>query len=223
MPEKSDDKGSHLICGRCGRSTYYMFSTVKGLLSEKGRFSDSYHETVPDALALPISGGELAALKTYRGEPVEMTTPERVYSQQLSRFGEVRIPHPVYTACVEIAKEDVIPIYALDMDDISFSETYVRHITGFQMISTSIKEKTLMSRQFRARNPFDFVIEWDRAINSSKGYRQLELARERHMAGRITELLQRHRVLLAVVEHERSNGISEHLASMPLSGKPTVR
>jgi hypothetical protein len=214
MPDRKTVHRSHEAFGKIGGSKFCIISTVKGLCSEKDRFLETYARTVPDALAIPISEEELNGLRKYRGEQIDMTTPERIYAHHLSTFGEVRIPHPVYVECVERAKEDVIPIYSLDLDEVAFSEAYVKHISGLEMVSTSIREKALASKEFEKLDPFDFALEWDKAINSSKGHKRLEKSREEHMAGRIIDLLDKHHVLLAVVEHERSHGILERIATM---------
>lgn len=217
MPDRKNVKPLHETFGEIGGSRFCIFSTVKGLCSEKDRFLKVYAKMVPDALAVPISEEELKGLRKYRGERIDMTTPERIYAHHLSTFGEVSIPHPVYVECVERAKEDVIPIYALDLDEVSFSEAYVKHISGLEMVSASIREKALSGKEFDKKEPFAFALEWDRAINPSKGYRRLEKRREEHMAGRIIDLLGKHHVLLAVVEHERSKGILEHVASRTIT------
>jgi hypothetical protein len=213
----------HETHGSYGESRYCLFSTVKGLTSEVTRFLDIYHKVVPDVLALPISSSELKALRRYRGESVEMTTPERIYAKNLSRFGEVKIPHPVYVDCVERARDDVIPVCPLDLDDVAFSECYARFITGMEMVSASVREKILNGREFKSTDPFEFAIEWDRAINSSKGYRKLEDCREAYMSEAIVKLLRKHHVLLAVIEHERSHGIIRRIASMTPASKPKAR
>jgi hypothetical protein len=213
----------HEIYGSFKGSRYYLFSTVKGLSSEEERFKRSYTTVAPDAVALPVSPSGLHALREYHGEPISMTTPERIYAKHLSMFGEVRIPHPVYLKCLEYAGEDMIPVYPLDMDEETYSECYTRFITGLEMIFSSMREKRLEHRIFKSKDPFEFAVEWDSAINSSKGYRQLEASREVFMADRLITILEKHHVVLAVVEHERLNGIIKHLIARTGEGNPLSR
>lgn len=200
---------SHMMDASIRGSRVCIFSTVKGLTSERERVREAYTRLAPDAVALPISEESLGGLRAYRGEPVEMNTAEAIYAHHLSRFGAVHIPHPAYTEVLELADDDGIPVHAIDMDEETYTEVYLKCISGLAVVLSSFRERRLASWMPRAKDPFRFALEWDRAINASSGFKRLERMREKHMAERILALAGRCGVMLVLIEHERSHGVIE--------------
>jgi pheromone shutdown protein TraB len=78
----------------------------------------------------------------------------------------------------------------------------------------SIRWRWLKKKNFKAETARDFVLAWDKAVNSMKGFRNLENKREEHMASQLTRLSKKYSSVLAILELERTEGILQRL------GKP---
>jgi hypothetical protein len=150
-------------------------------------------------------------LRAFRGTGIGLSRIEETYATHLGKWGKVAIPPPPYVAAVEEAIRLGLPLHGLDFDEEAYSALYVEHVTGMRMIVAGVLEQGLADREFRARDQFEFALEWDRASNPTKGHRELEAARERRMAREIGRLSHGYDRMLAVVEFERLAGIGSHL------------
>ena len=100
-----------------------------------------------------------------------------------------------------------MPIEAIDMDEVTYTESYVDCVSALELVFQGRLEKRLTKRQFRATNPRDFVLEWDAEVNGSPGFARLQQRREAFMAGRLREIAASHDSVLAVIEVERARGV----------------
>jgi hypothetical protein len=193
----------------------YVAGVVKGLEREGERTRKLAEELSPDAIGLPLPLGEVRGLQGYDGRRVEMSKVEEAYAKHLGRWGKVSLPPPPYLDAVRAAARRQLPVYALDMDEESYSSLYVEEVTGLRMIAAGVREDSLAEKEFAAADEFEFSLEWDRVVNLTKGHRRVEEERERHIAGEIVRRAAAHERLLAVVEYERLAGM---LARFEASG-----
>ncbi|OYT44474.1 hypothetical protein B6U90_05155 [Thermoplasmatales archaeon ex4484_6] len=191
-----------------------LLGTINGLLSERELVRISFEEFSPTAVALHISPEELEGLEAVMRKKVKktpMSSYEMVYARKLSRFGEVQVPSPALVEAVELASDRGIPVEALDMDDERFSSQYTELISGLTMIRSSLRLKSINRRKFHQDTPEKFIMEWDRMVNGSRGFRALERMREEYMAGIIEKLSREHERLLCILQLERMKGIAGRL------------
>jgi len=204
-----------------GDSKVCLVSIVKGLVSEGDRLkSDMESSDIRfDVGGLPISNEELKGLKSLLAGDlseddvdidIQPSTPEKVYAEKLSRFGEVSLPPPAYTAFLNYCSEHEIDVEAFDMDEEHYTMAYCEHVTGTQWLRQAFREKRLRKKKIEAEEPEDFAIKWDAHINKLEGFQELERHREKVMAKNIRRLSKRGS-LIAVVEEERAEGIVELL------------
>jgi len=192
----------------------FLLGVVRGLESERAVVREALGESSADAIALSISDEEMKALELYeKGEVPPSNFEEDVYIDGLSRFGEVKKPPPCFVEARDLARKGGLKCHALDMNDQDYTEAYVSNVGTFEMMRHSMNEARLRRWRSKADTPEDFVIEFDGKVNDAKGFRRLEKARERHMAGRLVELLNDHERVLAVVEVERAKGVGQVLRS----------
>lgn len=197
-----------------GESKVLLLGTLKGLLSEKEVVRSIFMDFDPDVICLHISKEELKGLKAVVNGKVENTylsTTEKIYAREMSRFGEVQIPPPSLVEAYNISRDEGLPVRSLDFDDTSYSEVYTRTVSGMTLIRQSLRIKKINKRKFSSDNPEEFVLEWDRTINRFRGFRNLEIEREKRMARRIRDISRKFSRVLAIVEYERMKGIFENL------------
>ncbi|HLF06457.1 MAG TPA: hypothetical protein VI893_04685, partial [Thermoplasmata archaeon] len=196
-----------------GGRPFYVVGVVKGLKKEGERVVRLMTEIAPDAIALAVAPEEVGGLREYDGQEVEMSKIEEAYAKHLSRWGKVELPPPPYLDALRAASVKLAPVYGLDFDEETYSSLYVELVTGLRMIAAGILEDGLLEQEFKAADEFGFAVEWDRTVNRTKGHRQLEAEREKHIAGEIARFAGKHERLLAIVEFERLDGINRHLSA----------
>ena len=218
-PGPTTPKGDPIGLTLSGR-TFYIVGVVKGLKKEGDRVVRLITELAPDAIALAVAPEEVGGLRDYSSQELEMSKIEEAYAKHLSRWGKVELPPPPYLDALRAATARLAPVYGLDFDEETYSSLYVELVTGLRMIAAGILEDGLLEQEFKAADEFGFAVEWDRTVNRTKGHRQLEAERERHIAGEIGRIVGKHERLLAIVEFERLDGICRHLSgagARPLS------
>ena len=211
---------------RLGRGRITILPTVKGLTRERRKVREAVDTVGPDAIALPVSAEGLKGLREVnRGvEPdIFLSHYEEIYALKLSRFGKVAVPPPSYTEAYAVSSEKKIPVLAIDMSENDFASAFCDNVSTTNLVYHSIRWRWLRRKSFReAANACQFVLAWDRAVNSLKGFRNLEGRREEHMARRLLGLSRRYQNILAVLELERMDGVVRRLRSpstAPLDGE----
>ena len=182
-----------------------ILAVVKGLVSEEDVVAKAIAEVGPDAVAVSISKEELAALKKKEDyDKYELSDLEDTYAAFLETFGEVKVPPPCFVRSLDVCTESSVPILPLDMNDELYTETYCQNVRATEMIKESFFSSRAGKKRYDLSSPQDFVRDWDRKINKAKGFRELERAREKHMASVLRNLCTKYRNVLAIVECERA-------------------
>lgn len=201
---------------RVDGSEVTVLPVVKGLVSEEDTVAKAIAEVRPDAVAVSISKEELAALRNKDDYGrYELSDLEDTYAAFLETFGEVKVPPPCFVRCLDICTDGSVPILPLDMNDEVYTEAYCEHVGTGDMIKESFFSSRAGRKKYDLSSPQNFARDWDRRVNRSKGFRALELARERHMASVLRTLSSKYRNILAVVECERADGVGSSLVSPP--------
>ena len=202
-----------MIRTRIDSSSLAILPVVKGLVSEGDAVLKAYDEVAPDVIALSISREELVGLRQREDyDKYEPSDLEIIYQAFLERFGEVRLPPPAYVTALELSEQKNIPIIPLDMSDEAYTEAYCEHVSTGDMIRESFFARRATGKQYDLSSPCAFAISWDKRVNKAKGFRELELAREMHIATALRNLARNYRNILAVVECERADGVSALLS-----------
>ncbi len=198
-------------------SRVFLMGVVKGLTSEAERVESKLEKLDHDFKVgtLPISGEELDGLKQLLDDDskdvdIQPSTPERIYAENLERFGEVSLPPPSYIFFLRYCRENDKEIEGVDMDEEHYTMAYCDHVTGVQWLRQSFREKRLGKRSIDAENSREFAMEWDNLINKLKGFQKLEEHREEVMAKNIKRLSKRGD-LFCILEVERMEGIIENI------------
>lgn len=198
-----------------------LLPVVKGLVSEGDAVVQAFEEIAPDVIAVSVSREELIGLRTR--EDYDKYAPsdlEIIYQAFLERFGEMRIPPPAYVKALDLSESEGTPIVPLDMNDEVYTEAYCNNVGTGDMIRESFFARRATGKKFDLSSPCAFARSWDARVNKAKGFKELELARERHMAAALRNLAKKYPRILAVVECERSEGVLSSLERPELKGEP---
>ncbi|MBN1678099.1 MAG: hypothetical protein JW880_06125 [Candidatus Thermoplasmatota archaeon] len=181
-----------------------VLGVIKGLKSEAGAVKQVFELFRPDKMAISLSKEELDGLRQIPEdyEP-ELTRYEEIYAEGLSRFGEVSAPPPCYVAAVELADHFGVPIVPVDIDERTYTDLYCALVDGTSLFRHSTRTWVVRRRRFSDRNPEEFVLAWDRAVNNLDCFRRIEHERAETMAKGIMSACAGTQRLLAVIELER--------------------
>jgi hypothetical protein len=205
------------------RSTIHLLPVIRGLPSEAANVRVAIESTQPSVLGLSIGPEELQSLRSFRGDPVGPDNfEEEVYVAGLSAWELPIKPPPCFSDAVHLADSRHLPVEAIDMDEVTYTESYVDCVSGLEVVFQGRLEKRLTKKRFRARTPRDFVLEWDAEVNGSPGFRRLQGRREAFMAGRLREIAASQPSVLAVVEVERARGVQVALETPEPRGRPNA-
>jgi hypothetical protein len=185
-----------------------ILPVVKGLVSEEITVSNAFAEMRPEAVAVSISKEELEGLKRKEDyDKYEPSSLEVAYAENLEVFGQVKIPPPCFVKSLELCEEGKVPIIAIDMDEERFSDKFCESVGGLDLLRESLFARKAWKKKFDLSSPESFVIDWDRRVNRAGGFRELERAREKHMAEALADTTRTYKKILAVVECERVEGV----------------
>ena len=208
---------------RLDRSTIHLLPVIRGLPSEAATVRQALESTRPGVIGLSIGPEELQTLRSYRGDPLGPDNfEEEVYVAGLSAWEPPIKPPPCFTDAVRVAESRHLPVEAIDMDDVTYTESYVDCISALEVVFQGRLEKRLTRKRFRAKTPRDFVLEWDAEVNGSPGFQRLQARREAFMAGRLREIAVSGPSVLAVVEVERARGVQVALEKREPRGRSDV-
>ncbi|MEM4729738.1 MAG: hypothetical protein QXH42_08295 [Thermoplasmata archaeon] len=205
---------SRTIALRVGSSSLTIFPTIRGLESERPLVREAVAEVSPRAVALPVSIEGLRGLRElYRGKEPEvfLSHYEEIYASHLSKYGRVSVPPPSFSEAYAASVERGIPVKAIDLSEREYADAFCESVSTASLLFHSLRWRWLRRKRFREETPEDFVLAWDRVINSLKGFRELETKREEHMAARLRHLSGKYSSILAILELERTEGVVRRL------------
>lgn len=189
-----------------------FFGTVRGIQEDLSDLEYVMKTFSFNKIAISISPEELEALYKYIKNPefdYEPSDYEIIYAMKLKEYGEdVYLPHPVHVECLKQAEKRNIPVVAIDMNDVKFTDVYLRKMDFTSVLKHSFRKKRMLKRKFSARTHHEFALEWDRVVNSIDSLREVEKEREKHMARRLKNINDN---VLAVVDLERMEGVTYYL------------
>jgi hypothetical protein len=193
-------------------SQVHVLGVVKGLVSEGEKVELAVAELSPEVIGVSVSKEQLAALRSRDvwGE-YELSPLESAYKMLLQEFGEVRLPSPAFVRALEISDHTNVPVIPIDLNDYDYTEAYCQKVGAMDLVREGGFSKSVKRRRFEGESPESFALDWDRRVNKSKGFRALEAERERHMAYTLRKMTSKYRTILALVDFERSEGVTRFL------------
>ncbi|MEM4161082.1 MAG: hypothetical protein QW531_03790 [Thermoplasmata archaeon] len=192
-------------------SEKHILGIVKGLVAESERVETYIRKFQPEVVGIGISSEELEGLKEYIKKGFELpplSTLEDIYAEKLAVFGDVGYPPPAFERAVAHCTEHEIPLHPLDIPENEFTTLYCNTVRTRDIIFQSFRVKRLRKKKIEAKEAEEFEILWDGLVNRRGGFKRVEAARERHMAGELKKLNGR---VLGVIEIARAEGVARIL------------
>jgi hypothetical protein len=200
-------------------ATIDVLPVVKGLVSEESAVERVFELVRPEVVGISISPEELEGLRKKEDyDKYEPSDLEVAYGDLLSTFGMVKIPPPCYVKALELSERKGITIVAIDMCEEHYTDVYCNCVGAIDLLRESFFVRRLTRKKFDLSSPRNFVLDWDRKVNASNGFKKLSQMREQYMTERIIQMASIHRKILAVVECERADGIVMNLEKMASRG-----
>ncbi len=189
-------------------SSIYILPVIHGLREEEKKVEKAFDEIKPDCIAIGISPEDIEGLKE---DSEGMAQQYEYYLAHLSRYGKIAVPPPDIKRAYELSMENEIEFHTIDVDDDEYANLLVKNVSIIALIRHSRKMKKLNKIDIKAESAEEFVRKWDEYMNSIKGFRKIEEAREKAMAENIVKICDKCKKILAIIPLERSNGVITHL------------
>jgi len=171
----------------------------------------------PQVVGLGISSDELAGLTDHfvgrAAEPlVPLTASEAAEVKGLSKFGVIRVPNPACVEVLEWARGRGIPVEPLDPTDETYAAMFTEHISYFELLRRTLRERRLSKRPPAAATAEEYVTTWHRTVAGGEGSRSFDAARDDALAENARRLSTRWGRVALVVDRERYDSVLARLA-----------
>ncbi|MDD3379318.1 MAG: hypothetical protein PHG86_04965 [Candidatus Methanomethylophilaceae archaeon] len=196
-----------MICLTIGSCRIDILPIIKGLTSEAEKVRELYGKY--EVYAIPLGIEEIQAVRNRKelGDEYEIGELDMVYAYRLSVFGEIETPTPAYCEIVDLCTKDEKHVIPLDMNDDDFTNVYINNIKTIEFTKEHRLAKKGMKRRFDMSSPEAFVIDWDKYVNTVKGYAKVSADREKYIAYQLIDIAKYRRSVLAILEYERTDNI----------------
>ncbi|MEA3165749.1 MAG: hypothetical protein QOJ26_615 [Thermoplasmata archaeon] len=191
---------------------FLVLGTVPGFSPDGERVEQAFQAFLPDCVALGVPREDLAALEqlaTADPKP-ELPQPDEATErllELLAGFGPTAIPSPDLERATALARAGGIPVTALDIGDLEHATLYTKHVKFRHVVQSNSIKRRLLKEGVTGADAYALADAWDAAWTRPRGLREVELAREEHMARRLRDCATKHRRVLAIVPSPRLAGI----------------
>ncbi|MCI4339040.1 MAG: hypothetical protein L3J68_01745 [Thermoplasmata archaeon] len=198
-------------------SDVLLLAPVRGLAAEVAPVIAQLGSYRPEVVGVGLSADEMQALNQYfvvsEGDPVvPLTSIETSEVRGLSRFGEVRVPNPVFIEILRWAGERALPVEALDPSDDRTATLFTEHIGYVELVRRTVKERAVSRRPPTPSTPDEYALEWDREVAGGRGSRGFAGARDRHLVRGAQRIGAGRSRIAVVVDRERFDLVRELLS-----------
>ena len=186
-----------------GKTQIRILSTVKGLVSEAAVVEEEIESFEPDLVALSIGPEEIEGTRKWDGEPYDMSGWDEVYGLSLRKIvGDdgVKLPPPSFSTAIKISDLKKIDVIGIDMDEISFTESYTKNISTWQLFKRGRLEKSMTKSGIEGQTPEEIALNMESSIRGLSGFANLERERVKTMAENIRLQSGRQKKILAIIE-----------------------
>lgn len=198
-------------------SDVLLLAPVRGLAAEVAPVLAQLDDYAPEVVGVGLSADELAALNQYfvlsEADPVvPLTSTETSEVRGLSRFGEVRVPNPVFVELLRWAGERTVPVEALDPSEDRTASLFTEHIGYVELVRRTVRERAVSRKPPTPATPDEFAVEWDREVAGGRGSREFARARDRHLVRGAQRIGAGRSRIAVVVDRERFDLVRALLA-----------
>src|SRR5437762_1097689 len=135
-------------------ATIHFLPVIRGLRSESATVQQAIQSVRPIAIGLSIGPEELESLRSYQGGPLPPENfEEEVYVAGLSAWEPPVKPPPCFSDAIKQADAQRVPVEGVDMDEATYTESYVDCVSALEVVFVGRMEKRLTKKRFRAQSP----------------------------------------------------------------------
>ncbi len=202
-----------IAIGNCEVS---VLPIVNGMQSEADRVRECFGDFEAYGAALGIEGIQAIKNRLQLNDEFEVSELDLAYAHRMEQLTglPVEMPSPAMCALVDECSKRGMNVIALDMNDADFTEMYCETVKTWDFVKEHRLAKKGMKKRFSASSPEEFALQWDDFVNTVKGYREVSLKREQHIAEQIADVAKYRSSLMVVLEVERTSGIMKILESL---------
>ncbi|ARD84046.1 hypothetical protein FAD_0114 [Ferroplasma acidiphilum] len=192
---------------------FYIFGGVKGLVRDGDELRKELLEKRPDIVFITIAPEQVDGMKEFLEDPFEMNLSdyEILYGINLSRYGEVMTPSPVYIEATRYCKENDIEMIGLDMDEGEYQIIYSKYVKTTDLLRHSMRKKKVSKYKFDAETPEEFVESWNNVVDL-KSFKKVNAERKKYIIERIDSLQKEYsdRNIFCIVDYDYYKDVLNH-------------
>lgn len=192
---------------------FYIFGGVKGLVRDGDSLKRELLEVRPDVMFITIAPEEVEGMKEFIEDPFEMNLSdyEILYGINLSRYGEVMTPSPIYIEATKYCNENDIELIGLDMEEGEYQITYSKYVKTTDLLRHSMRKKKIGKHNFNAETPEEFVESWNDMVDL-KSFKKVNAEREKYIINRIESLIKEYngQKIFCIVDYDYYKNILKH-------------
>ncbi len=189
-----------------------IFGGIKGLVRDGDELRKELLYERPDIILITISPEEVDGMKAFINDPFEMNLSdyEIMYGVQLSKYGEVMTPSPVYIEATKYSVENDIPMIGLDMDENTYQKIYKKHIKTTDLLRHSLRKKKISKLQFENETPEEFVESWNYVVDI-KSFKKVNIERSSYIINGLKEEINENenRKIICITDYDFYDDIVE--------------
>ena len=196
-----------------GDTEVRILSTVKGLVLESEIVKTEIEDFNPDLVALSIGPEEVEGTRVWDGEPYDMSGWDEIYGLSLRKIvGDkgVKLPPPSFSTAIKISDMKKIEVVGIDMDEESFTESYTKNISTWQLFKRGRLEKSMAKTGIKGKTPEEIAINMESSIRELTGFAKLEEQRVITMADNLRSHNDKKKIL-AIIELPNTENVIKQL------------
>jgi len=192
---------------------FYIFGGVKGLVRDGDSLKKELLEIRPDIVFITIAPEEVEGMREFIEDPFEMNLSdyEILYGINLSKYGEVMTPSPIYIEATKYCNENDIELIGLDMEEGEYQITYSKYVKTTDLLRHSMRKKKISKHKFNDESPEEFVESWNDLVDL-KSFKKVNAEREKYIINRIESLIKEYdgKKIFCIVDYDYYNNILKH-------------
>lgn len=195
---------------KVGNCRVDILPVVNGLVSEAEKVRRAYGKYEAYGASMGIEALEAILKREEIGVgDTEVSEIDIVYSERMSRWGEIQVPSPAFCELVDLCARDGLTVIPLDMGDEDFDSAFVGTVSAVEFTTVHRLAKKGMTVKLDMSSPEATARAWDRYISKKKGFAKMNRIKEEYVAKEIVDTSKYRKSLLAVIECERAYEVAE--------------
>ncbi len=133
----------------------------------------------------------------------------------LVRYGEARVPNPVWVRAMHWGLDHAVPVEAVDPSDETYAALFTEHIGYVELVRRTLRERGLTRHPPTPPTADEFAITWSTRIAAASGSARLARARDEAAVAGARGIAARAGRVALVVDRERFDGVLAALSAPP--------